>query len=123
MNVTREIEKLTGRELAQGTSLDSSWHNDYRDTAWLFIGNLPQRLTEGDVLCVFSQFGEIEDINLARDAATGKRKGMSSLGAVERTKSECMIVFCLDLASVLLCMCSVANQAKQYWYVMRAESK
>jgi RNA-binding motif X-linked protein 2 len=36
-------------------------------------------LSEGDVLCMFSQWGEIEDINLVRDEATGKSKGNSSL--------------------------------------------
>lgn len=31
----------------------------------------------GDVLCVMSQFGEIEDINLARDEDTGKSRGFA----------------------------------------------
>ena len=47
----------------------------YRDSAWLFIGGLPYELTEGDVLSVFSQYGEIVHINLIRDHVTGKSKG------------------------------------------------
>merc|ERR1719261_364784 len=32
-------------------------------------------MTEGDVVIVFSQFGEIVDVNLIRDKTTGKSKG------------------------------------------------
>jgi RNA recognition motif-containing protein len=32
-------------------------------------------LTEGDVLTIMSQFGEIVDCNLVRDKETGKSKG------------------------------------------------
>merc|ERR1712176_650112 len=34
-------------------------------------------MTEGDVVIVFSQFGEIVDVNLIRDKATGKSKGFA----------------------------------------------
>merc|ERR1712048_1272902 len=34
-------------------------------------------LTEGDVVIVFSQFGEIADVNIIRDKATGKSKGFA----------------------------------------------
>ena len=37
------------------------------------------QLTEGDVICVMSQFGEVEDINLVRDEDTGKSKGFAFL--------------------------------------------
>ncbi|XP_067903696.1 RNA-binding motif protein, X-linked 2 isoform X2 [Heterodontus francisci] len=38
-------------------------------------GGLPYELTEGDIICVFSQYGEIVNINLVRDKKTGKSKG------------------------------------------------
>ena len=50
---------------------------EYRDTAWVFAGNLPNNLTEGDVLAVMSQYGEVEDFRLVRDEGTGKSKGFA----------------------------------------------
>uniref|UniRef100_A0A4W5LID2 RNA binding motif protein X-linked 2 n=1 Tax=Hucho hucho TaxID=62062 RepID=A0A4W5LID2_9TELE len=52
-----------------------SWHSEYKDSAWIFIGGFPYELTEGDVVCVFSHYGEIANINLVRDKKTGKSKG------------------------------------------------
>lgn len=49
----KNIEKLGAREL--GSKSKSSWHDEYRDSAWIFIGGLPYDLTEGDVIAVFSQ--------------------------------------------------------------------
>ncbi|NXC04676.1 RBMX2 protein, partial [Orthonyx spaldingii] len=34
---------------------------------------------EGDVICVFSQYGEVVNINLVRDKKTGKSKGFCFL--------------------------------------------
>lgn len=34
---------------------------------------------QGDVICVFSQFGEVEDFNLVRDETTGKSRGFAFL--------------------------------------------
>lgn len=53
----------------------SSWHDQYKDSAYIFIGGLPSELTEGDVLTIFSQFGEPEHIDLIRDKETGKKRG------------------------------------------------
>lgn len=39
--------------------------------AYIFAGGLPYELTEGDILAVFSQYGEIVDVNLVRDKKTG----------------------------------------------------
>ncbi|KAF0290217.1 RNA-binding motif protein, X-linked 2 [Amphibalanus amphitrite] len=71
----KNIRKLNEREIELGIDEKSSWHNQYKDSAWIFIGGLPFDLTEGDVICVFSQYGEIVNINLIRDAKTGKSKG------------------------------------------------
>jgi RNA-binding motif X-linked protein 2 len=80
MNVIREIQKINERELQGGVfTEEASWHYKYRDSAWVYIGGIPYELTEGDVLCVMSQFGEIDDINLVRDEDDGKSKGFAFL--------------------------------------------
>uniref|UniRef100_A0A8C3ME23 Uncharacterized protein n=2 Tax=Passeriformes TaxID=9126 RepID=A0A8C3ME23_GEOPR len=56
-----------------------SWHAEYKDSAWIFVGGLHYALTEGDVICVFSQYGEVVNINLVRDKKTGKSKGFCFL--------------------------------------------
>lgn len=43
------------------------------DSAYIFVGNLDKRLTEGDVITIFSQYGEIMDINLPRIPEGGLR--------------------------------------------------
>ena len=49
-------QKMNERELALGmTGTSSSWHSQYDDSAWVFAGGLPFDLTEGDVICIFSQ--------------------------------------------------------------------
>ncbi|XP_038604135.1 RNA-binding motif protein, X-linked 2 [Tachyglossus aculeatus] len=73
------INELNEREAALGVAESVSWHSEYRHSAWIFLGGLPYELTEGDVLCVFSQYGEIVNINLVRDKKTGKSKGFGFL--------------------------------------------
>lgn len=60
-------------------STEASWHADYRDTAYIYIGGLPFDLTEGDVVTIFSQFGEPVYVNLIRDKDSGKSKGFAFL--------------------------------------------
>ncbi|KAI7830047.1 hypothetical protein BX661DRAFT_180994 [Kickxella alabastrina] len=55
MNVVQEIRRINETESRLGTT--ASWHDEYKDSAYIFIGGLPFGLTEGDVICVFSQFG------------------------------------------------------------------
>eukprot|EP00095_Tigriopus_kingsejongensis_P001683 snap_masked-scaffold1518_size37722-processed-gene-0.8 protein:Tk01683 transcript:snap_masked-scaffold1518_size37722-processed-gene-0.8-mRNA-1 annotation:"rna-binding motif x-linked 2" len=76
----KNVIKMNDRELEMGVAgTKSSWHYQYRDSAWIFLGGLPFELTEGDILSVFSQFGEIVHINLIRDHETGKSKGFGFL--------------------------------------------
>lgn len=78
MNVINEIQRINDLELEKGlTYTSASWHTKYRDSAWVYAGNLPLNLTEGDVLCILSQYGEIEDINLVRDSDSGKSRGFA----------------------------------------------
>lgn len=69
----KNVTKLSESELARGGK--SSWHDQYKHSAWIFVGGLPYDLTEGDIICVFSQYGEIVNINLVRDKLSGKQKG------------------------------------------------
>jgi RNA-binding motif protein, X-linked 2 len=73
----KNVTKLSEQELK--TSNKTSWHDQYRDSSWIFIGGLPYDLTEGDIICVFSQYGEIVNINLVRDKKSGKQKGFCFL--------------------------------------------
>ncbi|KAF4077630.1 hypothetical protein AMELA_G00210210 [Ameiurus melas] len=73
------INELNEKEAHLGIKDSVSWHAEYRDSAWIFIGGFPYELTEGDIICVFSQYGEIANINLVRDKKTGKSKGFCFL--------------------------------------------
>uniref|UniRef100_A0A8C3J0C5 RNA-binding motif protein, X-linked 2 n=1 Tax=Calidris pygmaea TaxID=425635 RepID=A0A8C3J0C5_9CHAR len=73
------INELNAREAELGVQEAVSWHAEYKDSAWIFVGGLPYELTEGDVICVFSQYGEVVNINLVRDKKTGKSKGFCFL--------------------------------------------
>jgi RNA-binding motif protein, X-linked 2 len=80
MNVIQEINRINQAELESGiVGTSASWHDQYKLSAWVYIGNLPTQLTEGDVLAVMSQWGEIEDINLVREEDTGKSRGFCFL--------------------------------------------
>ncbi|XP_075394961.1 RNA-binding motif protein, X-linked 2 [Tenrec ecaudatus] len=73
------INELNEREVQLGVADKVSWHSEYKDSAWIFLGGLPYELTEGDIICVFSQYGEVVNINLVRDKKTGKSKGFCFL--------------------------------------------
>jgi len=76
----RAVNELNERELDLGTAnTANSWHWQYRKSAWIYAGNMPYNLSEGDIITVFSQYGEIVSINLIRDRETGKSKGFCFL--------------------------------------------
>lgn len=79
MNVIQEINRINHEELRRGIvgGRAGSWHQQYRESSYVYVGGLSYELSEGDVLCVFSQWGEIEDINLVRDETTGNSKGFA----------------------------------------------
>lgn len=86
----RNVTKLSERELKYGDG-KTSWHDEYKESAWLFLGGLPYDLSEGDIIAVFSQYGEIVNINLIRDKSTGKSKGFAFL-CYENQKSTILAV-------------------------------
>jgi RNA-binding motif X-linked protein 2 len=77
MNSVRAIQQLNKRELESGIGTEGSWHTDYRDTAFINIGGLPFELSEGDIVTIFSQYGEPVWVKLARDKETGKSRGFA----------------------------------------------
>jgi len=79
MQSIRQIQRLNDLELQKCVPPNASWHTDYRDTAYIHIGGLPFELSEGDVLTIFSQYGNPVHLNLARDKETGKSRGFAFL--------------------------------------------
>ncbi|RDA95289.1 hypothetical protein CP533_3499 [Ophiocordyceps camponoti-saundersi (nom. inval.)] len=79
MNKIRAIQALNQKEIEKGVSTEGSWHTDFRDTAFIYFGGLPYELSEGDVITIFSQFGEPVFLKLARDKETGKSRGFGWL--------------------------------------------
>lgn len=96
----KNIQKITAREAAAGISEDASWHAKYKESAYVFIGGLPYDLTEGDLLAVFAQYGEIVDVNLVRDKATGKSKGFAFLAYLDQ-RSTTLAVDNLNGATII----------------------
>ncbi|KAL7410238.1 hypothetical protein BDY24DRAFT_328508, partial [Mrakia frigida] len=76
-SVVKEINSINQKEL-EGNG-GGSWHDTYKDSAYIFVGGLPFNLTEGDVIAIFSQYGEIADINLPRDKETSRPRGFAFL--------------------------------------------
>lgn len=69
----------TNTPILYNSSPNASWHVDYRDTAFIYFGGLPFELSEGDVITIFSQYGEPVFLKLARDRETGKSRGFGWL--------------------------------------------
>jgi len=82
MQTTQSITQANQRELELGHigGYGSSWHDKYANSSYIFVGNLPFELTEGDLLVVFEQYGRIADVHLVRDQETGKSKGFAFIG-------------------------------------------
>ena len=79
MNSIRQTQALNKRELENAIQPSASWHADYRDTAWIYVGGFPFDVSEGDIATIFSQFGNPTHLNLIRDKDTGKSKGFGFL--------------------------------------------
>ena len=115
-SVVKEINKINQAELDLGIS-GASWHDEYKESAYIFVGGLHFDLTEGDVITIFSQsvcpyflafgsycyfdrYGEVMDLNLPRDKDTGKTKGFGFL-MYEDQRSTILAVDNLNGARVL----------------------
>ncbi|KAG8465314.1 hypothetical protein KFE25_002621 [Diacronema lutheri] len=97
MNQVKYVEGLNKRELLSAArkggawELKGSWHEQYKDSAYVFAAGFPYEMTEGDLIVVFSQYGEVVDVNLARDKKTGKSRGFAFL-AYEDQRSTVLAV-------------------------------
>ncbi|KAH3665659.1 hypothetical protein OGAPHI_003847 [Ogataea philodendri] len=79
MNKVRKIQQLNEKELELGASIQASWHYEYADTSYIFIGNLPPEINEMDLLIVFSQYGVPTHLKLMRDKETGQSRRFAFL--------------------------------------------
>ena len=61
-----------------------SWHAQYAGSAYVFVGGLDRSLTEGDVLAVMAQCGEVADLNLPRCRETGRPRGFGFLAYADQ---------------------------------------
>ncbi|KAJ6250792.1 RNA-binding motif protein [Anaeramoeba flamelloides] len=100
MNVVRSIHELNEQELEMGLVGEASWHEDFKTSPYIFIGGIDERLTEGDIITVFSQYGTVIDIHLVKDKKTGKSKGYAFL-AYEDQRSTILAVDNLNNAELL----------------------
>ena len=77
------LEKLGEKEaklgLTAGADAHGSWHDEYKGSAYIFVGGISYDLNEGDLITVFSQYGRVVRANLIRDKASGKSKGYAFL--------------------------------------------
>ncbi|GFR43534.1 hypothetical protein Agub_g4411, partial [Astrephomene gubernaculifera] len=96
----KNTQKATRREVDAGISDSASWHARFKHSAYVFTGGLDYGLTEGDLLAIFAQYGEIVDLNLIRDKDTGKSKGFAFL-AYEDQRSTVLAVDNLNGAKVV----------------------
>ena len=96
----KNTQKATLSEVRQGLSDSASWHAKFANSAYVFAGGLSFDLTEGDVLAVFSQYGEIVDVNLVRHEETGKSRGFAFV-CYEDQRSTVLAVDNLNGATVL----------------------
>lgn len=83
--------KINAAELAKGVQDSASWHDDYKNSPYVYIGSLPFDVSEDDLKTVFSQYGVVSKVNLVRDRETQKSKGYAFL-AYENPKSAILAV-------------------------------
>lgn len=71
--------KINAAELARGSQDRASWHDDYKNSQYIYVGSLPYDVSEEDLKTVFSQYGLVTKVNLVRDIETQKSKGFAFL--------------------------------------------
>lgn len=79
MNSIHKIIAINEKELLANVSDGSSWHADYSDTPYIYIGNLHHDLKEKDIVIIFSQYGNPTHVNLIKNKETGKSRGFCYL--------------------------------------------
>ncbi|CAH7688986.1 hypothetical protein BY996DRAFT_4575596, partial [Phakopsora pachyrhizi] len=80
----RAIKAINEKELQLG--IKASWH-DEAYSAYVYIGGLDPELTEGDVITIFSQYGEPVDINMPKEKANQLETSSSSVPSTKSSTS------------------------------------
>src|SRR5450432_1653784 len=57
----------------------------------LFVGNLSFQTTQDELLAAFSQFGNVERVNIVTDRETGQPRGFAFVEMTERRDAETAI--------------------------------
>lgn len=96
----RKIQQLNEEELKHNIPLTGSWHYKYKDSAYIYIGNFPYELTEGDIVIICSQYGEVVDCRIVRDKESGKSKGFGFV-CYEDQRSTILAVDNLNGANIV----------------------
>lgn len=55
----KNTQKASRKEWEQGLTESASWHARFQHSAYVFAGGLSYDLTDGDLLAVFAQYGEV----------------------------------------------------------------
>lgn len=76
------------------------WHEEFDDSAYVFVGNVPPQLSEGDLIAVLSQYGTVVDLNMPRDATTGQSRSIA-FAAYEDQRSTVLAVDNLHAITLL----------------------
>ncbi|MCF8030408.1 MAG: RNA-binding protein [Desulfohalobiaceae bacterium] len=56
----------------------------------MYVGNLPYSSSEDDVRDLFSQYGDVGDVNVVRDRETGKSRGFGFVEMGQDQAEEAM---------------------------------
>jgi RNA-binding motif protein, X-linked 2 len=62
----RSRQRQRENEVINGISDSASYHSEFRSSAYIYVGQLSYNLTEGDLMAIFSEYGELVDVNLVR---------------------------------------------------------
>lgn len=79
MNSIHRINAINNKELQNNVPDNASWHTDYADTSYIYIGNLHENLKKNDLVAIFSQYGNPTHLNLIIDPSTGRSRGFAYL--------------------------------------------
>ena len=63
-NRIRQIENQNEQDLKYNRTYEESWHWKYRENNEIYISGISKELNEGDIIVVFSQYGEVIDIEM-----------------------------------------------------------
>lgn len=74
MNTIDRINRINQQELDNNVEDSASWHMDYKDTLYIYIGNLSSKLKPKDVIIIFSQFGIPTHLKFIQDKGFGYLK-------------------------------------------------